>query len=477
MMVRAFRLTLSTLGIWILASGAPERVTAAASTDHTADSFRLFASELVVDLDRVAAARPGGETLTIAVWPHPIGRTPVPDSLAQEYNDRLLAALLEAGGQRHRFVARESLRAVVADLAESTDPGESMDEVLAALAERAQADVLIVCKLRALGDDGLQISYRAVDVQNGTMLAATSHRRLAIASSEVGAAASALSLEQALDDATDTLVRRAPSLQILRLTGLRYQDSGQETPFGRYLEGRLADALVEAYENPLTGRSIVLRQAPEQADYQLAGTYWDLVEVVEVRLSLRDETGVVAVWRGQIRSASLPAKLTLRPSDPIARSQAPTRQSHSRPPGISAAMVRRAQRDLHRLGYWPGPIDGVIGPRTREAIRGYQRRHGLAVDGELTPVLAARLDQSRPQVLAKQTPAVNGQGPALDSYRQAGVTPGPVQSPVIVPRGDVVSGGRYCREYAKNVTIGGRLQSSYGTVCRQPDGSWIFAGR
>jgi hypothetical protein len=34
------------------------------------------------------------------------------------------------------------------------------------------------------------------------------------------------------------------------------------------------------------------------------------------------------------------------------------------------------------------------------------------------------------------------------------------------------SGGRYCREFQHEVTIGGRKEQSYGTACRQPDGSW-----
>lgn len=32
--------------------------------------------------------------------------------------------------------------------------------------------------------------------------------------------------------------------------------------------------------------------------------------------------------------------------------------------------------------------------------------------------------------------------------------------------------GTYCREYQQTVTVGGRLQDSYGTACQQPDGSW-----
>ncbi len=30
----------------------------------------------------------------------------------------------------------------------------------------------------------------------------------------------------------------------------------------------------------------------------------------------------------------------------------------------------------------------------------------------------------------------------------------------------------YCREYSQSVSIGGQRQSSYGTACMQPDGSW-----
>lgn len=34
------------------------------------------------------------------------------------------------------------------------------------------------------------------------------------------------------------------------------------------------------------------------------------------------------------------------------------------------------------------------------------------------------------------------------------------------------SDGRYCREYQTTAVIGGRTQRTYGTACRQPDGSW-----
>jgi len=34
------------------------------------------------------------------------------------------------------------------------------------------------------------------------------------------------------------------------------------------------------------------------------------------------------------------------------------------------------------------------------------------------------------------------------------------------------SSGRYCREFQHEVTIGSKREQSYGTACRQPDGSW-----
>lgn len=34
------------------------------------------------------------------------------------------------------------------------------------------------------------------------------------------------------------------------------------------------------------------------------------------------------------------------------------------------------------------------------------------------------------------------------------------------------SGGRYCREFQHEVSIGGQKEQSYGTACQQPDGSW-----
>jgi peptidoglycan hydrolase-like protein with peptidoglycan-binding domain len=46
-------------------------------------------------------------------------------------------------------------------------------------------------------------------------------------------------------------------------------------------------------------------------------------------------------------------------------------------------VVRRLQSALLKAGYNPGPIDGVLGLQTKEAVSKFQKANGLA-EGELT---------------------------------------------------------------------------------------------
>ena len=54
--------------------------------------------------------------------------------------------------------------------------------------------------------------------------------------------------------------------------------------------------------------------------------------------------------------------------------------------------VERVQRALTELGYDPGPVDGLMGAGTRNAIRAYQRDRDQEETGEITPELVAEME-------------------------------------------------------------------------------------
>lgn len=51
----------------------------------------------------------------------------------------------------------------------------------------------------------------------------------------------------------------------------------------------------------------------------------------------------------------------------------------------------QAQRDLARVGFDPGPADGIVGSNTRAALRAWQKARGLPADGYLSPAAIRRL--------------------------------------------------------------------------------------
>ena len=59
--------------------------------------------------------------------------------------------------------------------------------------------------------------------------------------------------------------------------------------------------------------------------------------------------------------------------------------------GYSGSTVARVQERLAHSGYYRGPVDGVMGPRTSYAIRVYERRHGLPTDGIIDSRLLATM--------------------------------------------------------------------------------------
>lgn len=64
------------------------------------------------------------------------------------------------------------------------------------------------------------------------------------------------------------------------------------------------------------------------------------------------------------------------------------------PPQANRNTVIAVQGLLTALGYDPGPIDGIVGPRTRSAIRLFQGEFDLEVNGALSAELVVQLSEA-----------------------------------------------------------------------------------
>jgi len=79
------------------------------------------------------------------------------------------------------------------------------------------------------------------------------------------------------------------------------------------------------------------------------------------------------------------------PSTTVAPSRGPTVASLPAEAGMSEADRRQVQEALSRLHYYRGPVDGIFGPLTRAAIRGFQHDIGAKITDHLTADEANRL--------------------------------------------------------------------------------------
>ena len=58
---------------------------------------------------------------------------------------------------------------------------------------------------------------------------------------------------------------------------------------------------------------------------------------------------------------------------------------------LTTAENRTVQTKLKRWGYYTGAVDGIYGPKTKEAVKYFHRKNGLVVDGIVGPKTAAAL--------------------------------------------------------------------------------------
>jgi hypothetical protein len=84
------------------------------------------------------------------------------------------------------------------------------------------------------------------------------------------------------------------------------------------------------------------------------------------------------------------AELAAKESEGEIRAAAPPREG---PMTLADIDVRAVQQGLARLGYAPGPDDGMLGAQTRDAIRQFEQDRNLARTGDITEELAREVSR------------------------------------------------------------------------------------
>lgn len=311
---------------------------ATAQNAPPATVFDTLARELNENLsgwgDKMKALLGASRPRAIAVWPFKADEVPVPLAVANGWTESLTDALVRETRGAFRLVTRTDVDAIARELAQSGDDRNPVPALLKA----GKAGILVRGKVFPIAN-GLEISFSAVDVADGEILATTRRHPLPVDLETLGGAAKAVTLEVALAEAARSLAKAAPDMEGLSPRGVRHKEARVETAFGRYVADHVVEAIVQASAKGLNGRPVRLVDAAPEAFgargvkvngiapsagtadsprnegvYLLEGSYWPFSKQVELRLSLKAPDGSRHGWSGRIARTSIDPSLTLEAS-------------------------------------------------------------------------------------------------------------------------------------------------------------------
>jgi localization factor PodJL len=136
--------------------------------------------------------------------------------------------------------------------------------------------------------------------------------------------------------------------------------------------------------------------------YERAAGQNDEVSVLALAMIYGSGMGVkknpvqAARWFAKAQELGLPIPAEMSHPDTIA-SLRPLPDGKKRVSAASAdskSLVREAQSLLTKLGYNPGPADGLAGKKTRQAVMSFQKKQKLPATGEINDQLVRDLEQA-----------------------------------------------------------------------------------
>ena len=125
--------------------------------------------------------------------------------------------------------------------------------------------------------------------------------------------------------------------------------------------------------------TLVIALAPSRADAQV------IQRGIQGGVTGAIIGGIIGGGKGAGRGAAIGAGVGVVAGAIEADQNAQRRAYYGPPPGSN--LVYDTQSSLLRLGYNPGPPDGVYGRRTADAISEYQYANRLPVNGQPSPQL------------------------------------------------------------------------------------------
>ena len=130
-----------------------------------------------------------------------------------------------------------------------------------------------------------------------------------------------------------------------------------------------------------------------------------------------------------------------------------------------AADVRSLQRQLVRMGFSPGRIDGRYGPLTTQAVKSFQQAHGLVVDGIVGPETSKALAGG--SLVSGAGYLQPGGSPAVRSLQRrlsrAGFSPGPADGRYGPLTTQAVTRFQHAHRLAADGIAGGLTQRALGS--------------